>query len=144
MIRKLPQYLINQIAAGEIIERPSSIVKELMENSIDARPTEIRVNLLHGGLNGIEIEDDGCGIMEDDLLHSIESHATSKITSINDLENCRTHGFRGEALAAISSVSNLQIFSREKNDKVGHELVRKNENWEIKPSPRGFKAREKS
>ncbi|OUV03557.1 MAG: hypothetical protein CBC42_03645 [Betaproteobacteria bacterium TMED82] len=135
MIRKLPQYLINQIAAGEIIERPSSIVKELMENSIDARPTEIRVNLLHGGLNGIEIEDDGCGIMEDDLLQSIESHATSKITSINDLENCRTHGFRGEALAAISSVSNLQIFSREKNDKVGHELVRKNENWEIKPSP---------
>jgi len=111
-IRPLSQHLANQIAAGEMVERPASIVKELLENSLDAGATRISISLSKGGMQGLSLQDNGCGIPVDELQLALAPHATSKIRSSEDLAVVESMGFRGEALASIASVSRLQLTSR--------------------------------
>lgn len=113
-IQQLPPAIANQIAAGEVIERPASVVKELLENSLDAGATLINLDIGYGGLNHIKISDNGSGIMAEDLPLAIAAHATSKITSLNDLYAISSMGFRGEALASIASVARVTLCSKPK------------------------------
>ena len=121
-IEQLSVSVINKIAAGEVIERPASVVKELVENSLDALATRIEVDIVAGGAEVIRIVDDGEGIHPDDLLLAVTSHATSKIRSADELFSVQTMGFRGEALASIAEVSRLRIRSRQADTEHGMEL----------------------
>jgi len=111
-ITLLSQRLSNQIAAGEVVERPASVAKELMENSLDAGADKLDIDVEQGGVKLLRVRDNGAGIYQQDLALALSRHATSKISELEDLENIRSLGFRGEALASISSVSRLSMISK--------------------------------
>ncbi len=115
-IKILDSSLIDQIAAGEVVERPASILKELLENSIDANSTNIKIKIKGGGINSIQIIDDGIGISEKDINLAFTRHATSKINNIEDLNSIESLGFRGEALPSIASISQVELTSTTKNN----------------------------
>ena len=119
----LDDLTINKIAAGEVIERPASVIKEMVENSIDAGADNITVEIKNGGISFIKVTDNGKGIAQDDLEIAFERHATSKIRSANDLETVTSMGFRGEALASIAAIANVEMISKTENQEIGYRVV---------------------
>ena len=122
-VRVLPLHVANKIAAGEVIERPASVVKELVENALDAGSRNIRISIAAGGRKLIAVQDDGCGMTKEDALLSLERQATSKILDVNDIENIDTLGFRGEAIPSIASISRFTIITRRAEADEGTQLV---------------------
>ncbi len=123
MIKILPPEIANRIAAGEVVERPASVIRELIDNAIDAGATRIDIEIENGGLNSMRVTDNGCGMSREDAQMCIKRHATSKIHTVEDLDAITTRGFRGEALAAISSVSKLEIVTRPPDEEFAAKIV---------------------
>lgn len=119
----LDDLTINKIAAGEVIERPASVVKELVENSIDAGATSISIETKNGGISYIRITDNGKGFMPDDIEIAFERHATSKIRKAEDLETVKSMGFRGEALASIAAISRVELTSKTEESSIGYKII---------------------
>ena len=122
-IHILDKDTINKIAAGEVIERPASVVKELIDNSIDAGATDIRIEVEKGGKTSILVRDNGSGMSREDALLAYKKHATSKLTRIEDLDTVSTMGFRGEALASITAVAKVEILTRPSEEITGTKIV---------------------
>ena len=122
MIKVLPSNIANLIAAGEVVGRPASVVKELMENSIDAGATTVSVSVLDAGRTLVQVIDDGCGMSAEDAAICFERHATSKISTAEDLEKILTYGFRGEALASIAAVAQVTLKTRREEDEAGIQI----------------------
>ncbi len=135
-IRELPDELISQIAAGEVVERPASVVRELVDNALDAGATQITLRLQAGGVRLIGVEDNGCGILRSELPNALKRHATSKIASLSDLESVGTMGFRGEALAAICSIAEVSLLTRVDTPDEPHGWLLDGRSGELQPTAR--------
>lgn len=136
-LKKLPKEVVNQIAAGEVIQRPASVVKELVDNSIDAGASKIIIKVNEGGISLIEVSDDGFGIPKDDLSEVFQAHTTSKLSDISDLNNLLSMGFRGEALSTIVAVSRVTMISKNEDEDIANEIIFEDQsNFKIKKAAR--------
>ena len=119
IIQLLPDHVANQIAAGEVVQRPASVVKELLENAIDAKATQIKLLIKDSGKTLVQVIDNGIGMSQTDARLSFERHATSKIKTATDIYSLQTKGFRGEALASIAAIAQVELKTKQENEEVG-------------------------